>query len=901
MWRLARRWTRGSPLWAKAPMGLLRYPGLLASVVVGASLLSLVAAAYPLFLSKSEGELLRAKIAEPTFLRYGAGVFYGVISVRSNEKAPGGDALLRDRLDEAFAGLAAQGPHLGRPIRYTLGSTVQVTLPGGGRDPSGDIEGFLFAGTHASANVELLAGSAKDGALVPDVIAEAFDLQPGDTIELRGAVRKGTIRVGGVYRAFYDEPRHGYWLPWTEQVYRPAPDVPPPLQPILMEHEEVIDLTRALGNPYVDLAWVAPATGLPLTMDEAREINDYTRAVIREAKRRKTELGRLFECCSRTTEFRSLMPFALREVERRAASVEGALRLFLIAGIGVAAAVVAAAAAFGVAGRRAEAALLHAHGWGPVRFAVKATLESAIPVVLGAGIGVGLGLWLTAMFGPEAPAARSAQMASYVVGAAAGAAALLVLGIVSGISFVRTFEEHGRRRRIAWVPWEILALAAGLWVLVRLRSGGALIEDDRLDISRPSALLLAFPVLFVSGFATLGARLLIKVLARNGSKIGARSQAAYLATHRLTATPHLTVLLVAAVSLCLGVFVNGQTMVGSLRSTVDAKALVFVGSDVSVLIDSTAPEQERFPLPITRATRVKYAGSLLPDGVPFDMIGIDPETLAGAAFWDDEFSDESLDEMIARLRSARGPLPVLLIEGVGTPNSIAVAEVEIPVEVVGRAIAFPGASSDDPVIVVDVRSLERHLGEGGSPLERPSARTEYWIKGDTKEALASVRELEAYPLGTLSAERVKDIPFIAAAIHTFAMLNLVGLAAALLVIGVLVVYLQARQRSRTVSSVLSSRMGMRRGEGTTALVLEVSAMLLVAFALGASFGIWGAALVVPLLDPLQTIPPDPLFSGPILVVAWTFVGLIVVAAVGAWFVQWRAQRVDLGELLRMAE
>ena len=73
-------------------------------------------------------------------------------------------------------------------------------------------------------------------------------------------------------------------------------------------------------------------------------------------------------------------------------------------------------------------------------------------------------------------------------------------------------------------------------------------------------------------------------------------------------------------------------------------------------------------------------------------------------------------------------------------------------------------------------------------------------------------ELEAFPLGTLTADDVKDVPFIAASIDTFSMLNILGLAAGVLVIGVLVVYLQARQRARTVSNVLSMRMGMRDGQ-----------------------------------------------------------------------------------------
>jgi ABC-type antimicrobial peptide transport system permease subunit len=164
-----------------------------------------------------------------------------------------------------------------------------------------------------------------------------------------------------------------------------------------------------------------------------------------------------------------------------------------------------------------------------------------------------------------------------------------------------------------------------------------------------------------------------------------------------------------------------------------------------------------------------------------------------------------------------------------------------------------------------------------------------------------VSELEAFPLDTLTAEEVKDVPFIKAAIDTFSMLNVLGLAAASLVIGVLVVYLQARQRARTVSNVLSLRMGMRQRQAMGALVLELAAMLLGAFALGAALGLLGGGLVAPLLDPLQTIPPAPLFDAPIAVVGWTIVGLAVVAIAGGWLVHRRAAAVDLGEVLRVAE
>jgi putative ABC transport system permease protein len=900
------------PLWRKAPFALLRFPGLLTSIVVGALLVVLVAAAYPLFLSRSEGELLRQRISDPTIERFGAGMYYSMTNIRFREKYRG--VPLTEKLDRVLARISSNGPDLDRPSSYVMGPTVRVTTRGGADPSSGPVRVTLFAGSDVLDHVDLVTGGG-GGAVLPDLAADFLHAGPGDEVEFHaegGRDRTVSLGVSGVYDGLYDEPRSGYWSPWSEQTYRQCPDCSLPPQFVFVDPDRLADMARSLGAFDADYGWIMPVRAGPLAVDRARAVARYATETIREAGRHSTSLGRLLLCCGtnygrgfffhrRDIEFRSQMPGVLREVDRREAAIEGPLRLLLIAGLGVAAAVVAAAAAFALAGRRTEAALLHARGWGPGRFAARSMVESLLPTLLGAAGGFGLGWWAVSTFGPAAPAAASAERASLGWAAAAGAAALLLLGLVSGISFIRTFEVHALRRRFAWVPWELLAIGAAFWVLARLRGGGALVHDPKLDLDRPSALLLAFPVLFVAGLAMLGARLLVLLLRRTGRSSERSSPATYLAVHRLTGLPQLTVLLIAAAALCLGVFVNAQTMVGSLRSTIDAKAKVFVGSDVSVQIDYGAPPQERFPLPITRATRLRFAGQLLPEGRAFDMVAIDPSTFVGAAFWNDAFSDQPLEEMIGRLRSDDGPLPVILVQDDSTPEAIAIAQIEQPVRIVGRASAFPGVFSSDPVLVVDQTSFERRLGAGGNPLLQADARTEYWIAGDTDRALAAIGQLEAFPLGTLTADEVKDIPFIAAAIDTFAMLNMLGLAAAILVIGVLIVYLQARQRARTVSNVLSLRMGMRENQAIRALVLELAAMLVIAFVLGAALGVVAGRLVAPLLDPLQTIPPAPLFLLPSASLAWTLAGIAVVALVGGWAVHRRAAAVDLGEVLRVAE
>ncbi len=395
-------------------MALLRYPGLLASVVVGVLLLSLVAAAYPLFLSRSDGDLLGARIADPTIERFGAGMFYGRTNIPFRARTRGGSTFV-ERIDRVLTRIADDGPYLDAPIRFMLGPTVRVTLPGGRDAASGPVQGALFVGTDAVDHVDITSGSPW-GAVFPDLVTGPLEIEPGDLVELHGeGERSVSIRVGSVYDSLYDEPRSGYWSPWSEQIYRQCPDCSAPPQFIFVEPKELPDLSRALGYVDADYGWTIPVQKGPLTFDDARQIDDYAETILRQATRRGTDIGHVLECCGTTygqgfffgrrdIEFRSAMPLVLHEVERRAAGVEGPLRLLLIAGLGVAAAVVAAAAAFAVAGRRTEAALLHARGWGPGRFALRSTIEAALPTVFGAALGLGLGWWLVETFGPAAPA-----------------------------------------------------------------------------------------------------------------------------------------------------------------------------------------------------------------------------------------------------------------------------------------------------------------------------------------------------------------------------------------------------------------------------------------------------------------------------------------------------------------
>jgi putative ABC transport system permease protein len=898
---------RPDPLWAKAPLALRRYPGLFASLSLGALLLSLAAVALPLFLSATTSDLLRRQVDSAGVSRYGAGLEYDNTALPFDALAGKGEGPLYDRLAHLFTREAARSPVLGGTVEGIMGSVIGVLPQGGSAEVR---EGRLFAGTDAGAHVEMLAGTPDEGVTMPDLISDALGVGVGDRVTLTGrGDRTATVVVGGVYRGLYAKPAPGYWQAWDDEIHNiTCKDCAPLPQFILVPRDQMISLERRLGSGVADFTWRAPLASSSITLQEALQLRSFAADLHAAISDPGSELGSLFHCCleqalfARQGEivFRTYIPKVIDAAEARVAAIEAPGRILRTAGLLVAALVVAATGMFAFGARRPESRLMHARGVSPVVVGVRGAVEAVLPCVVGGSIGVGLGALLVVALGPRGAVAADVWPVAFRSAAAAILVAVLLLGLIATIAYLGSGERASSAVSLRWIPWELPVLAVGWLALDRMRSIGALTAGSG-GVDRPSSLVLAVPILLLAGALGIGIRLFRLVAAWLRGRSGRYGPASFLAVHRLAAAPALTAALFVASGMCLGVFVEGQTLVRSLQTTVEAKAKIFVGSDVQMRIDRATEPIGPLAVPVTRVTRLSTAGTL-DTGGQFDLLAIDPATFASAAFWNDGFAGEPLSALVGRLDDASATsLPVVVVGDVADPGTVTMQQQRIPVTVVGRATAFPGAASLRPMVVVDAATIEGWPSLDSSPLAEVRASTELWGRGDPPEVIDAFSTLDLPPYQIVTAAETMDIPSIAAVVNTFLALNALGLGAAILVVGALLMYLQARERSRLVAHGLSLRMGMTDGTHRRSMLIETTSLLTSSYAVGLVVALVVAVATVPLLDPLTAVRPAPLLVLPTRPMLLTLVGLAIASWLACLVAAARTRRVPMGEVMRTAE
>jgi putative ABC transport system permease protein len=860
-------------VWVREPVVLARFPGVLFAVLGAALVLALTAAGGPLFVSSAQNASLAESLAGRSPEAFRVVAF-----------APLDDAFL-SRADQEV-GTQSADAGVGAARLGIAGSALAIRAEGAGTSPQVQVTPIAIEGF--TDHLDGSTAGAGPGLWIDRRTATALRVTVGDRLEAGPADGPATVTVAGVFERPAD-PSSAFWAP---------------IRDVLTDHTETPafiarDDLFALGSEVGGRGryeWQVPLLGDRLSLPQAEALAGHFQQVAFDAQDPDSAFAAAFQ----SERFGSGAPFAstplpglVDDANRTANATRGPVDTISTAGWMLALFGVAAAGTYGVRRRRIEAALLGARGAGPLLQGARASLEAFLPIAIGGAAGIFGAIALVRAIGPS-EFIDGAATSSAIRGATLTlVAALVLLGLASGIAARTELEEASTRvrRALSRAPWEAVVLVAALASLYEVRSQSGVAAGGEPHVDR---LLVLFPVLFIAGVSGVAMRGASRLLGRARS-LGSRWRAGpYLAIRRLTSAPRMALLLITGASLALGLLVFAGTVASSVRDTAQQKSLVRVGSDVAVPLPITGG----FPEPPTPASTVvvRYSGHTVPGNDPVEVIAIDLRSFPAGAYWNAGFSSASLTELMDRLAASTSQPAIVGTGPAADTNALVVGGSQVSVRSVGRASLLPGAPSAgvDTVLVARsalVRGAPNLVGQGGP---------EVWMRGDPTASLAALRDAGIRTAGARIAADVARTPSFLAVSWTFDFLQAIGAVTALVAVLGVVLYLQARQQSREVAYALASRMGLRSGAHRLSVWLEVLAMLAVSLVVGAVLASLSVWMVLGKLDVLPSARPGPQFRVPWSLLGAIAVGLLLTAALGAWLVQRRAERANVAEVLRVA-
>jgi putative ABC transport system permease protein len=880
----------------KTPFRLIHFPGVALAIAGAALVLVAVTVSTRLFLPAAGDAALEQELSRVRGVPALSVVMFS--SFGPNELSA-----LSGQVERVVSNRA---PRLGDPVRTLLGPALPVQAAegsGGPVDRAASAPVQLAARDGFAGHIRRLATArgtaATDGVWVAESVATALKLRPGQAITV-GAEPRARTRVAGIYQDLTagDQLLDPFWSPLSGALSVQQIDAPPaPL--LLAEPAPLAELGRRLeAAGRLEWNWYLPPGRITVPAVET---------LVPPIERVRLDVSDpLSLFAARQATASSPLADAVASARATEVALTGPVETISVTGRALALALLAAAGLYGVKRRRGEVLLLTAQGVGGARLAARTVVEALLPLLAGGALGwllaVGLAGVLTPTGEPQ-PQALAAANLEVLVALAVGL--LLLAAVTWGSVQAEERERTGRLRQLLARPlWEALLLVLAAAALYELQTRGAQPVQTAGEPARVDRFLVLFPMLLIAGLAGLAARGAGRLLAGGARPLRAGAHprpAAFLAGRRLAAAPRLVVLLVTGSALAIGILGYAGILVASTRSAALDKARVLVGSDTSM---STRAAAEGLDGGGLAATRVQRLGDLTlqPDGVPVDLLAVDPSTFAAAVHWDASWSGEPLGVLLDRLDAgppSPGRVPALLA-GPAVPafNAVELGTADVPVAMVGRAAAFPGMSrADRPLLVV---SAER-LSQWAVALRvRLPAGHEVWTREEPAVVAAVLREAGTVPEATRTAGAVMRTPAFLAVSWTFGMLQALGALAGLVALVGLVLYVQARQRGRLVAYALARRMGLSRGAHLRSVAMELAAMLLFSFALGVALALVTASLVYRRLDPMPGLPPGLHLVLPGAVLGLTLLGVAVAAVAGALLVQRGADRANVAEVMRLA-
>lgn len=865
-----------TPPFRRAPKLLFKRKAVLFSVIGAATILSLVAALTPLFLSSASSAALQRELESRCSASFGGQTInFGELG------------LARAALTE----VVAQDPALGAPRLFLEGTLVEA------RNANGEglqIPVRFVARDGFREHLNIISGEHGDGAYIDQIAAEQMNMEPGDTLEFL-VHGEHHIEVVAIYEGLSNSGADDYWCS-IEEITRPDAkgDLPPPL--ILVDTDAFDDNEEVFSSVFAQYArahgdWQIPIDLSGLTVSGARHAVDTIESADEIIEEQSHDVPGFFGIPNLHTD----LPLVTSRVEALSEALRSSI--LPLAGVVLTAAValVGGAGSYWVDRRRTELEYLSALGAGPGLLSVKAALEFMPAMLMGGVLGWGLGNLLIGVLGASPDVENSARIEAAWLTAGAVIAGLIAVAIVVAIR-ARTLLDHQQKkaRRFPWrIPLMILSAAGAVWVRSRLGESAVVVEENQL-VGSVDPLVLFFPLFVFLAVVLLAAEILIRSFPLL-KRIGSANHSTYLATRRIVSAPTLVVALIAGAALPVATLVYAASLTRSATSTVEAKGRSFIGADISTPVYGVIEPPGDLADSSTVVIKIERADL---NGETVDVLAVDRDSFAVGAFWDESFSNKPLSEVLDGVSgdAVGAPLPAYVANGSIGDGELRGSFGDVQVFVQGEIDSFPGMRRSRPLIVVDQQRLIEAIGEegkvsGGRYLMWTMDRTETEVEGGLAQAGIGF----AY---TIEAVTTLDQLKFAAVVWTFDFLEIYAALGGLIAIGGVLLYVDTRQRQRNLSYALARRMGLRRSEHVWASFIELASLTVAGALAGILAARVAAGSLYRVLDAVPDTPPGPRWIGALDLALLALVIAFAVAGLGALLAQNTADNADTSELLR---
>jgi putative ABC transport system permease protein len=358
--------------------------------------------------------------------------------------------------------------------------------------------------------------------------------------------------------------------------------------------------------------------------------------------------------------------------------------------------------------------------------------------------------------------------------------------------------------------------------------------------------------------------------------------------------PGAAALLLGAVALPTAVAVYGATVNTSVHRTLDDQDHLLIGADV--VIDLTGPAAVP-PALEGHASLVLRRDHPALDDVLVSVVGVDPADFAKNVFWDDAMPGTSIRKLVRQLRDNGPGRPLVGIFSGPIPAHSTLSFVEngsdvhVPVDVVATPPRIPGEQGGYPVLLVDRTALERYTTSGSY---------EFWIRGNETGAVAALDAAGIAHTHVGAASQVTDGSYVQPVAYTFSFLDALVTLAGAVGAGALLLYLDARARTRRVAYVLTRRMGLSRAAHLTSILIELAATMLAGIAVGVGVAAVATGFLRSRFNVDPGIPPSTVLGWPVHAAVIDVVVVLVVLVLASGAAQWASERAKPAEVLREA-